>query len=276
MPWLEIVGLLGLPLVLYVLLEVEPFFLQNGIDPFIYVGYIENQADLIDRFGYTYFSVRFGLILPARLATSLFGPVLGHFMLRYALALVAAVPVFLLGRRHGSRAAGWCGAVLCLSSPIFLRALMTAYADTTGLPCLVGGFACMLMPSRHRVRWAGLAGGLFGIAIHSNPFLISVITVACVARMALQLVRGERSALLDYLWAVGGVLAVTILGSAYYWIAFGDPNIFGPSIDALRTYSGELARFFRSPTHDWLGFSPHLYMPLVVGSAMVVLLIRGR
>ena len=77
-----------LPLALYVVLRPEPYFLQNGVDPFIYVGYMENLPDLIMRFGLPYYAVRFGLILPGRLFLKVFGPVAGNLLLHYLLALL--------------------------------------------------------------------------------------------------------------------------------------------------------------------------------------------
>ena len=49
-----------LPIALTVLLGAEPFFEHNGVDSFIYLGYTENGPDLVDRYGYTYYAVRFG------------------------------------------------------------------------------------------------------------------------------------------------------------------------------------------------------------------------
>lgn len=269
----DVVGLLALPLVLYVLLEVSPFFIQNGVDPFIYVGYTENQPDLVTRFGFTYFAVRFGLILPGRLLSSTFGPVAGYFVLRYLLAVLCAGAVYLLARRCGSRAAGWFGAVLCLSSPILLRALMTTYSDTTGLPFLLAGTACLLMPSPHRLRWAAGSGVFIGLAVNSNMYVAAVAAVAFAAWLAIQLLRRDWSAAARLALAAALAIAVTVAGALYYRVAFGDGDIIGPSIDALRAYSGETARFFRAPTRDWLGFSLHLYLPLLVAAATAAVLV---
>lgn len=269
----DVAGLLALPLVLYLVLEVSPFFVQNGVDPFIYVGYTENQPDLVTRFGFTYFAVRFGLILPGRVLSGIFGPVAGYFVLRYLLAVLCAGAVYLLARRCGSRAAGWFGAVLCLSSPILLRALMTTYSDTTGLPFLLAGTACLLMPSPHRLRWAAASGVFVGLAVNSNMFVAAVAAVAFAGWLAVQLLRRDWAAAARLAVAAGAAVAVTAAGALYYRLAFGDGDILGPSIDALQAYSGETARFFRAPTHDWFGFSLHLYLPLLVAVAMAAVLV---
>jgi len=126
----EWLALLASPVAAFWLFGVEPFFRQNGVDPFIYIGYAWDGQDLWARYGPTYYAVRFALLLPIRLTTALFGVEGGYFVLRYLLAAAAAVALYLPLRKLAVRPAGWLGVVLVLWSPIFLRALMTTYATT--------------------------------------------------------------------------------------------------------------------------------------------------
>ena len=154
---------------------------------------------------------------------------------------------------------------------------MTTYSDTTGVPLLIAGVACLLMPSPRRLRWALASGVFVGLAINSNMFVLAVVTVAFAAWLLLHLLRRDWSAVARAAAAAGGAVFVTAAGAVYYRVAFGHANILQPSIDALRQYSGETARIFRAPTHDWLRFSLHLYLPLLVAVAMAaVLLTRSR
>jgi hypothetical protein len=275
---LTLVALLVAPVGGFFGLRVVPYFVQNGVDPFIYVGYQQNLGDLIERFGYTYyFPVRFGLILPLELATSVFGIVPGLFVSRYVLALVAAVSLYALGRSHGSRGAGWVGVAACLCSPVFIGALMTTYADTVGVPCLIAGIALMLMPSdRARPVRAALAGLCFAVAFNTNLFVGPLLAAALACRAVLHIIRREWYAFVD--WVVVGlaVVVVTALGALYYGVAFGKPDILTPSIDAARLYSGEAGLVFRSPTRAWLTFSPHLYIPALIGVALFLVIVLGR
>jgi len=270
----ELAGLLILPLVMFFGLRADPFSLASGIDSFVYLGYSQNASDLIARYGLTYPAVRFGLLLPQQLAFHLFGAVGGFFALRYVLAVLMAGVLYLLARRNGSRAAGWLGAVMCLSSPILLRALMANYADTTGLPFLLIGTACLLMPTSRRRWWAFAAGTSYGLAVHSQIFVLAILVVVIPARLFLQLLRREFSVLLDYTVMVLGILLVTGLGSLYYWQKFGSGNVLRPTLAFVKANSsGALARDYRAPTLAWFGFSLYLYVPVVVMFALAVTLL---
>ena len=91
----------------------------STIDPYVYTGYIHNSGDLLSRYGLTYYSVRFGLILPAKAFTLAFGPEAGYLALRYVLTLLAGIPLYALIRRH----MGVCVAVLTycalITRPVF-------------------------------------------------------------------------------------------------------------------------------------------------------------
>jgi hypothetical protein len=268
-PWvafatpLRWLALLVLPFAVFFVLRVEPYFRQNGVDPGIYAGYAENLPDLVERFGYPYFAVRFGLILPLRLFGGLFGIVGGYFALRYALALLCAGALVLLGRELRCVAAGWFGAVMCLTSPVFLRALMTSYSDTVALPCVLAGVILLLLPGPRGWGWALGAGVLFGFAVHANPFTGLVLVAALGARAMVPAAGRARRGWHDLLVAAAGMVLVTVGGIAYYAISFGSADVLAPSLEAAGRLAGETKSFFRSPDLGWLQFSPHLYVPLL-------------
>jgi hypothetical protein len=270
--------LLVAPVVVFLGLRAIPFFIQNGVDPFIYVGYQQSLGDLIERFGYSYyFPVRFGLLLPMQFSSWLFGAVPGFFVARYVLALMAAVSLYALGRAHGSRAAGWVGVAACLCSPIFVGALMTMYVDTVAVPCLVAGVALLLMPAERARPLRALAAGVcFGIAFNTNLFVGPLLVAAFACRGLLHIARREWYAFVDWIVVAVTVIAVTGLGALYYGLAFGKPDIITPSIEAARLYSGEAGKVFRSPSRAWLEFSPHLYIPAVVGLALLLVIAMRR
>jgi hypothetical protein len=273
-----VVALLAAPVVVFFGLQVIPFFVQNGVDPFIYVGYQQSLGDLVERFGYTYyFPVRFGMLIPFRLTSLAFGAVPGYFVARYALALLAATALYALGRSRGSRAAGWVGAAACLCSPVFIGSLMTEYTDTVAVPCMIGGVALLMLPADGARPWrAAAAGVLFGIAFNTNLFIAVVLASGFLARAVLHVLRREWYAFVDWLVVAVGVVVVTGLGSLYYGLAFGDFDILTPSIDAARLYSGDAGAVFRAPTRAWLSFSPHLYIPALIGLALLVLVLTRR
>jgi hypothetical protein len=258
----EIVALIVSPAVAFLALRMEPFFKQNGVDPFIYVGYTENAPDLILRFHYPYFAVRFGLLIPTQIASWLFGPLTGYFALRYFLALTAATSVYVLARALGSRWAGWFGVALVLTSPVFVRALLTIYSVTTGVPFLLAGLALFILPVARRVAAVRFAAGVaFAMAIHANPFVAAVELTLLAPLALLAIARRRYRELSSLLWVVAGGAAVTLLGMAYYGITYGDADIISPSVAAMRALARSAA--FRAPDQRWVSYSSHLLIPIV-------------
>lgn len=276
----ELGGILALPPVLYLLLRVEPFFRQTGVDPFIYLGYAFDQRNLIDRYGLTYYSVRFALIEPIDLTTRLFGTVGGYFVLRYALALLAGGSIYAFFRRTHGRGTAALGLVLVLTSPVFLRALMTAYSDTVAVPYLIGALVLLLWTTTDHADQAGRTlrmagtGLLLGLAVHANPFNVATGAILVFSFACTEVARRRRRLLVDLAWIALMIGVVTLLGVAYYGWRFGSPDIFRPSIDAADTYSGSAGDLFRSPDYGWLRYRFHLYVPPLVLACWFVLRAR--
>src|ERR1700730_15207560 len=109
---------------------------------------------------------RVGFLVPGRIAYLLFGGVPGFVVFRYVLALVAVVPSYLLLRRLYSRVVGVIGVIVILSCPVVILAWGTDFPDSAGVSYLLGGLACVVMPSaRHRAGWLIGAAVLFTLAV---------------------------------------------------------------------------------------------------------------
>lgn len=269
------VALVGLlPVAIYFVYQVQPFSLATAIDSFIYAGYSQHLSDLIARSGFPYFAVRFGLILPARAASYMFGPVAGYFVMRYGLAALASGFLYLLARRRGARAAGWLGCVILLSSPIFLRALMTFYADTIGLPMFVVALCCLLMPSRRPGCWYLLAGLALGLAINANLYLAGLSAVVIATTGILHGLRREVKRVVALILVLAGVVVVTGLGALYYREAFGLTNVLYPSWHFFVSEGSIAAKNARAPNYGWLNFELYVYIPLIILLAGILLLLQ--
>jgi hypothetical protein len=277
----ELAAVVISPFALFTMLRAEPFSRQNGIDPFIYLGYSFDQKNLFARYGPTYYGVRFGLLFPIKITTRLFGTVGGYYVLRYALALLAAGTVYAALRRTHGRGTAALGGVLLLTSPMFLRALMTAYSDTTGVPYLTASLALVVLtvgmpPSRARTVALGAVGLLVALAAHSNPVNVAVGGIVVFCATAVELPRRR--------WRTAGDLAalalpavlVTAAAAGYYEWRFGTGNIAKPSIDAIHAYSGANGESFLAPTNDWLWYRFHLYIAPLTLASWVILRARHR
>jgi len=276
--WWEWSAVLLSPAALFLVLRPEEFFTQNGVDPFLYLGYSWDTRDLIDRFGMEYYPVRWGLTLPIYATTKLFGTVGGFYVMRYALALVAIVPLYAYLRRR-SAAIGALGVLLFLSSPMLLRGLMTAYSDTTGVPYLTGAIALLLTTqvtdTWRRTRLVA-AGALLGLAVNSNPIIVA-LAMAIVGGWGIWELSTRRwRIVVDGALVLAGIVGVSLFGVLYFWYRFDQPDIFTPSIDAARHWSGAAGESFRAPDYGWLSYRFFLYLPPLVLVAWLLTLPRGE
>jgi 4-amino-4-deoxy-L-arabinose transferase-like glycosyltransferase len=273
----EILAVLGAPVVLFYLLQAEPYFRQNNLDPQIYMGYAYEPDSLFHRFGNTtYYGVRFGLLWPMEIATKIFGVTAGYFALRWVLAMIGGGLVYWSLRRLASRPVAAVAALTLITSPVALRALMTAYSDTTSLPYLAGGTALLIAARTVERRWMTIlpAGMLLALAVHSNPFNAAIVMIVVVCWMLTEIPSRRWAIASDAAVLLAAAVGVTILGLAVYQARFGDWNIIKPSIDAARAISGDGGKAFRSPTNEWLKYHLHLYLPVLLLLAFVTVNLR--
>src|SRR3954454_12248818 len=118
----EWIGLAVTPLFFFWAYGVQPFFLLSGADPFIYTGYAVRWADLIDRLGYPYYAVRFGLVVPSTVLSETLGILSGYFSLRWFVSVIAAGALFQLLRSRFRWELGALAALMLLLNPIYIRA----------------------------------------------------------------------------------------------------------------------------------------------------------
>ncbi len=279
-PLLEALALLLSPLAAFFGLHVAPMVRPDMIDPFLYTAYAQNGPDLVTRYGHhLYYWVRLGFLLPARASYLAFGALPGFYLLRYVLALVAVVPVYLLFRRLHGRAAGALAVVVALSSPVVLRAWGTDYPDSAAVSYLFAGTACLVMPAasrRRRLVWVTLAGVSFSLALHSQVLSAPLIAAAVLAYAAVNLRREPLDVLVHL--AVMALCAVAVTGglAAVAQRVFGSSDIITPTLDAARHFQTprEVAKW-HSTNWRWVLNDPYLLVPPLVVAGWLVAR-RGR
>ena len=280
--WLEVLGLLLAPVIVFFLLDEQGMTNTNIEDQRFYQAYAEHGDDLMLRLGnYRYYWVRLAFILPSRVTYDLFGAVDGFFVLRYLLALVAIVPAYLLLRRLHGVGAGWVAVAAVLSSPVLLYAWGTDYPDSSAVSYLIAGTACLFMPVRGdrvrgRVGWLLLAGVAGGLAIHSQSISAPLVAVAWAVYVVMQLRTDWRAALKASLILGGCAIAVTGFFALAAWIMWDRPDILSPTITAAEHFRtpNEL-RKWHSPNWHWVLRNTYLIIPLLT-PALWVASVRGR
>jgi hypothetical protein len=266
---LEALALLASPPAAFFSLHVARMMRPSMIDPYFYTAYAQNGPDLIARYGdHFYYWVRLAFILPARASYLAFGAVPGFYVLRYLLALVAVVPVYLLFRRLHGRAAGALAVAVVLSSPVVLRAWGTDYPDSAAASYLFAGSACLVMPAasrRRRLLWVTLAGVSLSLALHSQVVSAPLVAAVVLAYAAVNLRRGPLEVLAHL--GIVALCAVAVTGglAALAQQIFGSGDIITPTVDAARHFqTPEQVAKFHTTDWRWVLTDPYLLVPPAV------------
>src|SRR6266498_1705642 len=283
-PWMlvEVAAVLLSPLVAFFGLRVARMVRPDMIDPYFYTAYAQNGRDLIERYGDGfYYWVRLGFILPARASYLAFGAVPGFYILRYLLALVAVVPVYLLLRRLHGRAAGALGVAVALSSPVVLHSWGTDYPDSAAVSYLFAGAACLVMPAasrRARLGWVVLAGIALALALHCQFVSAPLVGAIVIGYVALN-VRREPLHVMAHLGVLvlcGAAVTGALTGLAQ--LVFGSHNIIAPTVTASEHFrTPEQLAKWHSTTWRWvLGDTYLLALPAALAGWCAARLGRGR
>lgn len=258
------VGVVALPLALYVILRPENYSLTpNSLDPMFYTGYAINFDDLINALGQRhYFVTRWSAYYPMYVADAMFGPVVGRLLWRLVLAVAVVGSVWGLGARWkwnwGQRL---LIGTLVLTMPIFVRAFMTDYVEYLVVAlgtCLV----VLALVEQHTVVTSCLVGALAALVLVANPVAVFLVAV-CAGACLIHGTSGLR-ARLRFLALAGAAGAVVLAGGLvlFRW-RYGLDNVYEPTIHFLRTYEGDPAAW-KSPRLDWLSRFTWLYAPPIL------------
>ena len=276
------VAVLAAPVLAFFVLRVRPMFTTDAVDPNIYTGYSHNGADLMERFGASYYHwVRLGAILPERLAYLAFGSLPGFYVLRWLLLLLIVAPLFGLLDRVSSRPAAWLGVVVFLTNSVMWMSLGSDYPDAFIFAYLVGAYALLFIPLRRRLwrvtAWVAV-GVLTAACLHSQvvcaPIVVALLVSFVVATLRRGRVRGTLAAVLAV--AVGGVAITGVfVAVAYLWL--GHADIFSPTILNYQSLQqpNEVAQW-HSESWLWTAYVPYVAVPAVVGVGWVAAVAATR
>lgn len=270
---MELGALLLLPLVAFYAMRFVPINQNGFLDPYFYTGYIHNFKELLARYGLTYYSVRFGMIVPAQWFSALFGPEGGYFTFRYALALIAGIPLYYTVKRRFSQPVAVLTVAGLLTSPYFARALLWDYPDAAGVPFLFAAVCLFLLEERPSLWRDPLAGAFAAMAVNSNFFEVSLIGIFGGLWFLFSLL--FRRPLKELMKRVAGValggFVVCFLGCMYYWHAFGRPtNIFYPTLDMASSLARGGAAQWRTPGMAWIAGNIHVLIPVFLGVCCIL------
>jgi 4-amino-4-deoxy-L-arabinose transferase-like glycosyltransferase len=277
----EAVAVLAAPAILYAALRLRGMAPPQTADPGIHTGFIFDPHAMFVRYeallaptGRFREAARVGFLVPARVTYLLFGAVPGFYVLRYLLALVAIVPVYLLLKRLYGRWAGFVGIAVVMSSPVVITAWGTNYPDAAVVSYLTGGLAALALSleSRRRApRWLLLAAGLFTMAVWSHGVSVPLVLAALVAYLGLRLAR-NRTYLVRHLAliAASGVVVTLLLGLASA-VFIGQFDFITPTVQSASALSkASEIRLWHSTSWRWVLYDNYLLVPPAIIAAFAV------
>ena len=262
-----IVGLCCSAVVL--LTAAAPINQAGGVDTFVYLGFIHDYRDLLERFGPSYYSERIAYIYPARFLAYAFGAEGGYFALAFIGLAAAVAAVFAIGMRFFGLAPAVLIAVWVGFVPWLPRALLQTYVDGLAVVYVLIGIAFLFFPRRRRVGWHVAAGVSFALAIDCNLFVLAICALLGPG-WAFFYRRG------GFIWLVNGGAAVAVgifctylLLAALIHAEFPGSEFFSYEREALQfAMNGEEEKYFRPLSLIiWHDKSFLLLIPLVFAVA---------
>jgi hypothetical protein len=284
--WARITESLGValsPAIVAVVLRLRLMAPIDLPDPSMHTTYIVDPRDVYTRYAAVYAATarlregaRVGFLVPARLSYLAFGAVHGFFVLRYAFALVAIVPVYLLLRRMYGPPVGVAGILVVLSSPVLVTAWGTDYPDSAVVSYALGAIACLAMPSLHwRRAWLAGGGLLLTLAVWSHGVAVPLAAATLAAYLAVRLMRERDGLVGDLAVLAGAAAAVTgllVLASA---ALLGHGNFISATWQAYRYMSQPgMVAAAHSSSWRWAPYVAYLLVPPAVLLAFAATVLR--
>ncbi len=274
------------PLAAFYILRLRPMAPTVLTDSNISTAYIVNPRDFLERYSVALGSHaaglrelgRIGFLVPAHAVFLVVGAVPEFFVMRYAFALIAVVPTYVLLRRIYGPPAGVIGIILVMSSPVIVTAWGTDYPDSAVVSYLVGSLACLALSlgaGRQRV-WLSLAGASATMALWSHQIAIPLLAMMFVAYLGVRIASDRKQVGRDIFLLGGVALVVTLILALGSQLMFGRSDFISLSWKAYRFYSQpEQINYWHTSYAIWLSKMPYLLVPPAVIGAWLVTFVRS-
>jgi hypothetical protein len=272
----EIVYIVALPFALFFLSHISPINQAGYLDPYLYTGYINNFGDLFQRYGLTYYSVRFGLIGPALVLNKVLGPIAGYFAFCYAMVLVAGVPLYAVFRKYFSISAAVFAYSALISSAWFDRHVLWTHPDAAAVPYLLAGVSLMLLDLRPRKLWDFVIGALFSLAVNSNFFTIVVAGLTVVPYLIINRGRLRQVLLGDVVFGLLGFFGVYLAATLIYYAKLGIWKLHEPTLNMVAWGFAGNGDVYRVKPEQWVFSTLYAYFPIFLGMCYLLVIYRRK
>lgn len=247
-------------------------------DPEFYSGYGQSFARMWNVFGLTYYAARFPIMF-LNTTTQEMVPGLGGYAIAHYLAfLTAAIPLYLLARRHYGLPVAVASCAFLVLNPLFPRILNWDLTIYLSIPAGLAGIVSWLLATRPWSPWIFVSGFLFAVALNSHVFTGTAIGVFLGVELLFSLRRagGLKTFAIKCAAAAAGALACLLLGLLFYRLTVGPVSamslwlVTAFAVTAGRTY---VATNF-VPLSAYYATNYEIYVPVLV--AVVGLALNRR
>jgi hypothetical protein len=266
-----------LPVALFFAYRVSPINQMGNWDPWMYTGLVHNFSDLVDRFGLTYYAVRFGIVVPHLVLAKALGPEAGYLATCYLLYLVGGIPLYALFRRRYSVEAAVFAYALVASSVWLARTILWTHPDASAVPYMLAAVSLLLLDPARRAPAYYAIGALFALAANSNVFTITVSGMSAAAYLVLHWGNLRNRVVRDALWTAAGFATVFVLGSIGYSLCCGTPDFLRSTRHIIRWGFAGGVETFREPYARIFATLDYVFLPIALGAALALsaIVVRG-
>ena len=159
---------------------------QDGlVDPWLYLGYGRAFTILQAAFGWSYYAVRFPVMILNGWFVGADHPLIGFAALRYLLLLTCGIPLYFWARAAFGMVAAVVGYLFLVCNPLLFRILLWDLTTFVSVPMALAGMAVWLSSDRPGSRV--VSGALMTAAMASHAFtgtaILTFLTVQAVKRI---------------------------------------------------------------------------------------------
>ncbi len=272
----ELAFLLAAPVAAVLLFDIPLIVQDRDIDPWLYTGYGQSFALMQTLYGWTYYAVRFPVMMLNGAFPGSMGPVVGYVVLRYLLVLMCGVPLYFWARRYFGVAIAAASYLFLLCNPIFPHIIQWDYTTFVSVPLALAGICVWLLPTKRLWLNRGVAGFLFCASAASHAFTGTAIGTFVIIEGFSRLWNREFGKLIwcDVLATGVGALLCFIVGVLYYYWEIGpfDPSvIISTTVMAVKA-GNQYALSHTNTSLAWLETKYHVYVPylLILASGLAL------
>ncbi|MCS7008610.1 MAG: hypothetical protein NZL93_01575 [Chthoniobacterales bacterium] len=271
---LFLLGFIGiLPWIAKDFYQLPVLAFDNFTDSVFYPSYATNFSELVLRYGFIYYAMRFGVIFPDALFFWFFGNPDGIILLRMTLQSILLIIIFLYFEKQGGILLGVLAVVIWWANPVSLRALCTTYLDSLAMPFFLVGVLLTAWPKAK--WWMGLTSGvLLSFCASAHLYLLVLIPLFFPFVLASRWNEGK-SGLKTLNWVIIGAFITWISAWAYYREVWGIVDLWAPTKEVMKDLSEGLANVWKRSISDVVSTTPAWLSPFPILLCMIFFLKNG-